>query len=181
MSVRSSALLWRRLGTSARSFTGVMKPISPASREYVEALQRLLALSDADAATVQRKVRGKSLGLGNLEPKLAYLETRLALSREQLCKVVVAMPTLLGYSVDANLEPKLVFYADALRLDKAGLAAFVCRFPTALGYSLAKRLRPRYDACVQAGMTVDLPVMNVIMVNSDDKFQRFLNKQAARE
>ena len=63
----------------------------------------------------------------NLEPKHASLKTRLGLSREQLCKAVVAHPNVLSYSVDKNLEPPLAFYGEKLGVDREGLAAFIRR------------------------------------------------------
>ena len=86
----------------------------------------------------------------------------ITLSPEQLRKVVVGMPHVLGYSVDANLEPTLAFYGEALGVDREGLAAFISGMPSALIRSLTMRLRPRHDRCVQTGMKINIPVMNAI-------------------
>ena len=41
----------------------------------------------------------------NMAPKLDWLQARLELDAAQLRELVVAQPTLLGYSVDANIAP----------------------------------------------------------------------------
>ena len=91
----------------------------------------------------------------NLEPKLAFLQTRLRLGGGQvgdedgencgrqggeeseghgrLRDLVVALPASLGYSVEANLEPTLDFYAKVLGVDDAGLGDLICSQPALLG------------------------------------------------
>ena len=52
----------------------------------------------------------------NLKPTLAYLDTRLSLSPEQLRKVVIAFPSVLGLTIDVHIEPCLNYLETALGL-----------------------------------------------------------------
>ena len=45
----------------------------------------------------------------NLEPKLAWLKTRLELDDEDVSKLVKTLPALFGLSIEENLEPKFAW------------------------------------------------------------------------
>ena len=110
---------------------------------------------------------------GNLETKLVFLRNSFRLNDEQLKRVVVGMPTLLGLNIDRNLQPKV----DCLRAsfgknNEKSLREAVLSLPTLLGYSLEKRIRPRIEAIVRAG--VDPVSISVGIPMSRDKFEKWL-------
>ena len=87
-------------------------------------------------------MRGRAPELDTVDRTLTYLKTRLALSPEQLRKVVVASPQALGYSVETHIEPKLAYLETRLGLSQDQLRKVVVAFPTALSCSIEENLEP---------------------------------------
>ena len=80
------------------------------------------------------------------------MRRRLDLDEARLRKMVLAYPSLLGYSVEDNMAPKLEFLAREIGLSHAELREWVVRNPSTLGLSLANRYRSRIEACRATGV-----------------------------
>ena len=74
-------------------------------------------------------------------------QSRLALSDAQLQKVVVGLPSVLGYSFESNIGLKLDYLHSTASLTLDEMRDRVVRNPAMLGYSQALRYRPWLDAC----------------------------------
>ena len=96
------------------------------------------------------------------------LQSRLGLSEAQLQKVVVALPSVLGYSFESNIEPKLDFLQMELGLSLDVMRAKVLKCPAVLGYSLARRYFPRLQVCREVGADPILVVDRV--TQTDERF-----------
>ena len=103
-----------------------------------------------------------------MAPKLDWLQTRLDLDAAQLTKVVLRLPQLLVYSVDANMEPKLEWLEREIGLSRSELRDRVLIFPQIISYSLERRYRPRLEACRAAG--VDAEYVLTYVSKTDEKF-----------
>ena len=66
-------------------------------------------------------------------------------SDEEIGRIVMRMPQVLGISAESNLRPKLRFLGDALGLDSVELRHAIERDPIALGSGLETSLRPNID------------------------------------
>merc|ERR1712070_164396 len=109
------------------------------------------------------------MGEGKIRPSLEALQKRLRLSdEEQLRKLVLRLPAVLGYSFKANLEPKLAYLEHELGISRGKVRDRVLRMPALLGYSIEKRYAPRLAACRLAGR----PPMFVLdrIVLPDERF-----------
>ncbi len=91
----------------------------------LEWLQMRLDLDGEQLRKVARHVSVLSTSIDILESKLDWLQSRLDLDAAQLKKVVVALPSLLGMSVEDNVEPTLEWLQRRLDLDDAGLRKVV--------------------------------------------------------
>merc|ERR1712007_268143 len=117
-------------------------------------LESRLGLDDAQAQACADAALGARMQRGdNLKPTFDFLESRLGLDDAQVRKLVLKLPSVLGYSVEDNLEPTIEFYANTLAVDTPRLAEFILSLPSLLGYSLPKRLQPRHRRMVEAGVT----------------------------
>ena len=76
------------------------------------------------------------------------LQQRLDLSEAELKRVVLRLPSVLGYSF-ANLEPKLAALQQRLGLSEAELKKVVLGRPTTLGNSFEESLEPSLAALQQ--------------------------------
>ena len=96
------------------------------------------------------------------------LQSRLGLSEAQLQKIVVALPSVLGYSFESNIEPKLDFLQAELELSLDMMREMVLALPALLGYSQTRRYIPRLEACREVGAESILVVNRVTM--TDERF-----------
>ena len=87
--------------------------------------------------------------------------------------MVVALPSLLGYSVEANMEPKLCFFEEELGLSPSEVRASIISTPARLGYSLKTRYRPRFEVCRAAGADPEIVLSSAM--KTDEKFCKRLN------
>ena len=62
--------------------------------------------------------------------------------RSKLSKIVEAMPSVLGHSVDLNLRPKVTFLTEDVGISHERMAAVLTKFPQVLGLSVECNLRP---------------------------------------
>ena len=76
---------------------------------------------------------------------LAELQLRSALSDAQLRKVVVALPSVLGYSFESNISPSLEALQSRLALSEAQLRKVVVALPSVLGFSFESNIGPKLD------------------------------------
>ena len=159
-----SKSLWLLRGGACGWRTALLAPATPCGgrgRLYrvrcgvvAEFCEHQLGFTPADAAKaeVRLKERAQYVKAPDARNRCEALQVRLGLSEAQLRKVVVGLPSVLGFSYEANLEPKLAFLEAELELSLAALRDSVVSFPALLGYSLAKRFRPRYEACRAVGV-----------------------------
>ena len=82
--------------------------------------------------------------------------------------MVLALPALLGYSIEKNLEPKLDFLEEELGLSPSEVRAKILSSPSRLSLSLTKRYRPRREVCRGAG--ADTMLVLTYSNNRDELF-----------
>ena len=105
-------------------------------------LRTRLSMTDADLIRV---VRREPLGArATVEPKIAWLQSRLDLDAAQLRKIVLRHPQMLGLSVE-SMESSLDWLQRRLGLDEAGLRKMVLRLPSLFNYSVEDNLAPKLD------------------------------------
>ena len=114
-----------------------------------------------------------------LEDKLMWIQQRLYLTDEELSKMIQQYPALLGCNIDSNLEPTLDFYIDALGDENQALA-LVTRNPSSFAYSLENRLKPRLKQAFDTGMVVDSKLLRLMMVYTNDKWNRKVTKRIGK-
>ena len=73
------------------------------------------------------------------------LEGRLGLNEVEIKKVVLSLPSVLGYSIEENVLPSLSALQSRLGLSELELKKVVLRLPQVLGYSIEANLLPKID------------------------------------
>ena len=132
-----------------------------ASLRLLNFVQRRLELTSAEAEQVVRLRPssvfefsvGRDVGNGHddrthlctseAHRTLEFLETRLALTMDDLRRLVVANPLVLGYSVEATLSPSLDFLEAHLQLSTEQLRKVVVSLPPVLSLSVEANLKPK--------------------------------------
>ena len=106
-----------------------------------------LGCTAAEASKVEGKLipsSAKSLTRAQADERCSWLQSSLDLSDAELKKVVMRLPSLLSYKVEANV-PKLDWLQKRLDLDDAGLRKVVLGLPPLLGLSVEDNMAPRLD------------------------------------
>ena len=80
---------------------------------------------------------------GEVLPSLAALQSRLGLSDAELKKVVLRLPAVLGFSVEANVLPSLAALQSRLGLSEAELKKVVLLQPAVLSLSVEANVLPK--------------------------------------
>ena len=86
-----------------------------------------------------------SLDDATVEATSSALQSRLALSDEELRKVLLTLPSVLGLSFETNVSPSLDALQSRLALSDAQLKRVVLLLPTVLGYSFESNISPKLD------------------------------------
>ena len=90
---------------------------------------------------------------------MAWLED-VGLSQPQVAKVIAAMPSVLGYSIEANLKPTVAWLAD-VGLSQPQVVKVIAAQPQILGYSIRANLKPTVAWLKDVGLSKP-QVANVI-------------------
>ena len=130
--------------------TGISRPKQNAA-DVRDLLRTRLSLTDAEVDKVERFQAAGARA--TVEPKLQWLQARLELDAAQLRKMVLKLPSLLGY-IEDNLAPKLDWLQTRLDLDDAQLRKMVLQIPAVLGCSIEDNLTPTLD-WVQTRLDLD--------------------------
>jgi hypothetical protein len=117
-----------------------------------------------DEKSLSKLVQAKPQVLGysveeNMEPKLTWLQMRLAFDDKSLSKLVKSFPSVFSLSMEASLEPKLTWIQDRLLLDDKSLCFVIQRMPPLLGCNIATNLEPTikfYENCVGSKAAIQL-------------------------
>ena len=103
-------------------------------------------LSSASFSVCVSPVAAGLLPLGLSLSLVAVAGTRsLGLSDAEFKKVVIRLPSVLGYSVEANVLPSLAALQSRLGLSDAELIKVVLRTPPVLGLSVEVNVLPKLD------------------------------------
>ena len=108
-------------------------------------LERRIGCSPTEVRRVAQRLgaaRARSIDIDAATRRCDALEARLALSEEQLRKVVVRRPSLLGLSFDANVAPTLAKLQARLGLSEAQLQRLVVANPMLIGCSFHANVEP---------------------------------------
>jgi len=112
-------------------------------------LQTRMGFDNKEMARLERKLMF-SPGEAQIQSTLEGVQLHLQLSQAELKKVVLRLPSIIGFNFDSNTRPKMVWLQQSLGLDKKQLHALVRKQNTLLGGSLQKTLIPNlafYKAC----------------------------------
>ena len=115
-------------------------------RKVVSVLEDSIGLGAEEVCTMlSKEPRLLMCSDGSLETTAHRLRARLALSSEDLCRLLVVFPQALLLSWDENLAPKLDSLASALSLPPERLGVLLMKNKSLLGMSLDKNLLPKLN------------------------------------
>ena len=114
------------------------------ARTDVGGLQYLQARFDFDEAKMDLLKRKLMFCPGEdaIAASCAGVQAHLGLSDEELRKMVIRLPAIIGYNFDSNLRPKLDWLQGTFGLTRQQLLSLVQRHKVLLGSSLEKALIP---------------------------------------
>jgi len=91
------------------------------------------------------------------------LQSRLSLSEPELKKVVLGLPSVLGFSYEANIAPSLAALQSRLALSEVELKKVVLRLPPVLGYSFEANIAPSL-AALQSRLSLSEPELKKVVL-----------------
>lgn len=176
-----------KLGKLLRHHGGVLtfdteKTLEP----KVQWLKQRLNATDEEAAYLLRcRIQILQLHMeSTLESKFSWLMNRYGLKdTTDLKRMLLALPSIVGYNHVKNIEPKLTFYEELLG-DKQKTNQFVTRDPRFLSYSLENRIKPRVEQAEEIGMKINPSTLNNIIKATDERWSRAVSnhqRKAAKE
>ena len=99
-----------------------------------------------EAAKFEKGNSGRASSVDRATDSCDKLQQRLDLSEAELKKIVLKLPSVLGYSYEANLGPSIAALQERLDLSEAELKKIVLRVPPLLGLSYEANLEPSLAA-----------------------------------
>ena len=132
----------RPLAVRRRAFSTRAETAAQNLADVRDLLRTRLSLTDAELDRVERHQPAGARA--TVEPKLAWLQTRLGLDEAQLRKIVVRHPALLLRSVE-SMESNCDWLQTRLGLDEAHLRKMVLRLPPLLYLSVEENLAPTLE------------------------------------
>eukprot|EP00611_Tribonema_gayanum_P031058 TRINITY_DN8835_c0_g1_i2.p1 TRINITY_DN8835_c0_g1~~TRINITY_DN8835_c0_g1_i2.p1 ORF type:complete len:760 (-),score=173.98 TRINITY_DN8835_c0_g1_i2:2544-4823(-) len=114
----------------------------------------------------------------NIAPKIAFLQSEMALSSGGIAQLVAMHGNILTLSLTTNLRPKLGLFHDELGAQPDELAKVLMTNPRLLTASVERRILPRMAAMSARGLTPQFPHIRPITVYTDIMFERWLNSIA---
>jgi hypothetical protein len=113
-----------------------------------------------------------------MEPTLNWLQGRLSLDGEELAKLIISQPSILGSSIPTNLEPTLDFCKECIGIE--GTKQLLSRNPRLLMASLESRLKPRLEQLKGAELHVDAGSLQRMAMNTEAQWQASLVYQTKK-
>ena len=104
-----------------------------------------LAFSALEVKKLEDRLVGRAVRYDRANATIAALSSRLGLKPDELKRVVLHLPAILGYDYERNIEPKLTFLQQRLQLTKWELRKIVVTTPAVLSYSIDQNLAPKID------------------------------------
>ena len=134
----AAALLhgWTPLAGRGRVSTGAIAAAAPGAHSVAaEIVMERFGCTVAEATAMEAKLQKRTVRRVRAEATFGELKQRLRLSEDELKKVILRQPSVLGYSYENKLSPSLTSLQQRLSLSDAQLKKVVLSLPAVLGYS----------------------------------------------